>query len=74
MFKKKPSKRDIENNSIEKSIKDMYKASKGRYGAHKIHASLEAIGVTISIKRIQRLIKNRGKICSYKVLENVVRL
>lgn len=59
-LKKKPSKRDLENNNIAKAIIDIHKASKGRYGAHKIHASLNAIGVTISIKRTQRLMKKIG--------------
>lgn len=59
-LKKKPSKRELENNSIEKTIVEIYEASKGRYGAHKIHASLIAYGIEISIKRTQRLMKKAG--------------
>jgi putative transposase len=59
-LKKKPSKREIENDKIAKVIIDIHKASKGRYGAHKIHASLKTVGITISIKRTQRLMKKIG--------------
>lgn len=59
-LKKKPSKRELENNKISKAIMDIHKASKYRYGAHKIHASLKANGIAISIKRTQRLMKKMG--------------
>jgi putative transposase len=59
-LKKKPSNRAIENKSIEKVIIDIHKASKGRYGAHKINESLKEIDINISIKRTQRLMKKLG--------------
>jgi putative transposase len=52
--------RELENNSISDAIMNIHKASKGRYGAHKIHASLKALGITISVKRTQRLMKRIG--------------
>lgn len=54
------SKRELENNKIWKAIIDIHKASKYRYGAHKIHASLKSNGITISMKKIQRLVKKIG--------------
>jgi putative transposase len=59
-FKKKPSNRDIENKNIEKEIIDIHKGSKNRYGAHKINESLKEVGINISIKRTQRLMKKLG--------------
>lgn len=39
------------NGWVSKAIIDIHKASKYRYGAHKIHASLKSNGITISIKK-----------------------
>jgi putative transposase len=57
---KKPSNREIENKKIEDAIIDIHKVSKNRYGAHKINESLKGIGITISLKRTQRLMKKLG--------------
>lgn len=57
---KKPSNREIENNKISDKIKDIYKDSKGRYGAIKINKLLKKSEITISIKRTQRLMKKLG--------------
>ena len=57
---KKPSNRDIENKNIEKVIIDIHKTSKSRYGVHKINESLKEVGINISIKRTQRLMKKLG--------------
>jgi len=57
---KKPSKREIENKKIENEIIDIHSASKNRYGAPKINKSLNALGITISLKRTQRLMKKLG--------------
>lgn len=54
---KKPSNRELESVKIEKEIINIYKASKNRYGAVKIHKSLKTLGINISIKRTQRLMK-----------------
>jgi transposase InsO family protein len=57
---KKPSNRELENEKIREKIIDIHKASKSCYGAHKINESLKALGITISIKKTQRLMKQLG--------------
>src|SRR5512136_2214211 len=57
---RKPSSRELENKKLEAAIIDIHKASKNRYGAHKINAALKELGITISIKRTQRLMKKLG--------------
>lgn len=57
---KKPSNRELENKKIEKEIINIHKVSKNRYGAPKINKSLKALGITISLKRTQRLMKKLG--------------
>ena len=57
---KKPSKRELENQKIEESIIDIHKSSKNRYGAPKINESLKGLGITISLKRTQRLMNKLG--------------
>ncbi|WP_132248152.1 IS3 family transposase [Marinisporobacter balticus] len=57
---KKPSNRELENVEIEKKIINIHKESKNRYGAIKINESLKTLGVTISSKRTQRLMKKLG--------------
>lgn len=57
---KKPSNREIENKKIEEKIIDIHKESKNRYGAVKINETLKSSGITISLKRTQRLMKKLG--------------
>ena len=57
---KKPSDRELENKNIEKEIINIHKESKNRYGAPKINESLKALGIIISLKRTQRLMKKLG--------------
>lgn len=54
---RKPSNRILENGKIEKEIININKASKNRYGAVKINESLKTLGINISIKRTQRLMR-----------------
>ncbi|WP_142108902.1 IS3 family transposase [Cytobacillus solani] len=54
---KMPSAYQIENEEITKRIREIHKASKGRYGAPKIHYLLRKEGFQVSIKRVQRLMK-----------------
>jgi hypothetical protein len=54
---KKPSNRAIENATIGKKIIDVHKESKNRYGAVKINEALRSSGITISLKKTQRLIE-----------------
>jgi putative transposase len=51
------SNREKENNGYTKMIAQIHKESKERYGAPKIHQTLLQQGVTISLKRVQRLMK-----------------
>lgn len=55
-----PSKRTIENKIIKEKIIEIYNESKHRYGAPKIQKSLEQSGYYVSIKRVQRLMKQLG--------------
>ncbi|OPJ61567.1 hypothetical protein CLORY_22490 [Clostridium oryzae] len=57
---KKPSHRAIENAKIEEKIIDIHKDSKNRYGAVKINEALKSLGINISIKKTQRLMKKLG--------------
>lgn len=52
-----PSRRESENSKIKKEILKIYNDSKSRYGAPKIQKVLEQLGIYISIKRTQRLMK-----------------
>ncbi|TDT45656.1 IS3 family transposase [Fonticella tunisiensis] len=52
------SKRSIENKRLKELIIKIYKDSKKRYGAPKIHKILISQGETISLKRVQRLMKD----------------
>ena len=54
------SKRTIENKDFEERILTIYDESKKRYGAPKIHKILTSDGATISLKRVQRLMKKLG--------------
>ncbi|WP_373898030.1 integrase core domain-containing protein [Haloimpatiens sp. FM7315] len=54
---KKPSNRELENIKIEKEIINIHKTSKKRYGAVKINESLKTLGITISLKKTQRMMK-----------------
>lgn len=57
---RKDSKRSIENKSIKDKILSVYKKSKGRYGAPKIHKKLKELNIYISLKRTQRLMSQLG--------------
>lgn len=56
-IKRKPSKRSLENKKFEELIMNIYLESKKRYGAPKITAKLNKLGHKISIKRVQRLMR-----------------
>jgi putative transposase len=57
---KKPSVYKVENEKLLKRICEIHSESRGRYGAPKIHHLLCKEGYTISIKRVQRLMKQAG--------------
>lgn len=54
---KKESKRSLENKQLKSKIIKIYEDSKKRYGAPKIHKTLKAENIHISLKRVQRLMK-----------------
>src|SRR5699024_11285531 len=54
------SDREQENNELTEQIVKIHKKSKKRYGAPKIHHELEKLGYTVSLKRVQRLMKKAG--------------
>ena len=45
---------------LEQRIHDVHQRSKGRYGAPRIHAELQAQGQRVSRKRVARLMRDRG--------------
>lgn len=51
------SNRDQENQVLTEKIFDIHKESKARYGAPKIHQTLLKSGFSVSLKRVQRLMK-----------------
>ncbi len=55
-----PSNRERENREYTKQIYRIHEESKQRYGAPKIHRILGHEGVTISLKRVQRLMRRAG--------------
>lgn len=57
---KKPSNRELENENLKNKIINIYLDSKKRYGAIKINRSLKDKGISISIKRTQRLMNQLG--------------
>ena len=57
---KKPCKRELENQMIESKILYIYTASKKRYGSPKINKSLQKLGINISLKRTQRIMRKLG--------------
>ena len=57
---KQPSKRDLYNAILQDNIKDIYWSSNKRYGAPKIHKSLEGKGIIVSLKRVQRHMRILG--------------
>ena len=54
------SKWKFENEQLLKRIKEIYFESKRRYGAIKIHRQLIKEGLSVSLKRVQRLMKSAG--------------
>src|SRR5690625_4364392 len=54
------SNRERENIELTKRITEIHNESKKRYGAPKIHHQLEQEGYSVSINRVQRLMKKAG--------------
>lgn len=58
--KRKPSKRNLENQKLEKVIKAIHLKSKGTYGSPRIHQELKELGISSSRPRIARLMRLNG--------------
>ena len=56
-FDKTKSRREIENDKLRIAIKRIYNEHKGLYGAPRIHHMLNKEGFEISLKRVQKLMK-----------------
>ena len=54
------SKWKLENQQLLERIKEIYFDSKRRYGAIKVHHQLIKEGFSVSLKRVQRLMKSAG--------------
>lgn len=59
-FNQTISNRERENRALTKRIIGIYKESHERYGAPKIHRQLKKEGYSISIKRVQRIMRKEG--------------
>ncbi len=57
---KSVSHRDKENQGLTEKIREIYSESKARYGAPKIHQALLKADFSVSLKRVQRLMKRAG--------------
>ena len=55
-----PSKRDRDDEMFTEKIRQVHAASRGTYGAPRIHAELRAEGIRIGKKRVARLMRNAG--------------
>ncbi len=58
-----PSQRELENKHLLSAIRRIHRDSREIYGAAKIHQALLTEGKAVSVKRVQRLMK-QGGICS----------
>jgi putative transposase len=55
-----PSRREEENNRLEKEILSIHKEFKARYGSPRIHEELKGRGLPCNHKRVERLMKKNG--------------
>jgi putative transposase len=55
-----PSARDLADAALARRISDIHRASRGTYGAPRIHAELMAAGVRCARKRVARLMRAAG--------------
>lgn len=57
---RKISKTEIRREEIKKEVKSIFKDSKCRYGAPKIHKVLESKDVKCSMQLVQKIMKSEG--------------
>ncbi len=58
--RREPSARDLADRELIVKIRRIHKASRGTYGAPRIHAELSDEGVHVGRKRVERLMKAEG--------------
>jgi putative transposase len=58
--KRKPSKRALEDRELLEKIRYFHKKSRGTYGAPRIHRDLIEDGISVSRKRVARLMREAG--------------
>ena len=63
------SKKEPENDSLNKEIIKVFKESRNNYGTRKIKIELEKKGLTVSRRRIGRIMKEEGLVSSYTVAQ-----
>jgi len=56
--KRKPSRRELEDQKLVEAIKNLFKEHSGRYGSPRIWAELKAEGWRVSRKRVERLMRS----------------
>jgi putative transposase len=59
-LKRKPSRRDIDNERLDAQIREIYDGSKGRYGSPKITRELQDRGLRVSKSRVARRMRAVG--------------
>lgn len=57
---RQPSKREREDNVLTERIRAAHAASRGTYGAPRVHAALQAEGIRVGKKRVARLMQGAG--------------
>ena len=60
VLNRKPSKRQVENESLKEKIMEIYDGSKRRYGCIKIKHALKRYGIFVSQNRVLRLMRQLG--------------
>lgn len=58
--KRQPSKRALEDEELKHLIREVYDASKGRYGSPRVFKALQKQGYSLSEKRVARLMRELG--------------
>lgn len=59
-LKRKPSKRQLDNDELLLQIREVYEQSGQTYGSPKIHAELTNRGITCSLDKVKRLMRREG--------------
>jgi putative transposase len=55
-----PSKRNLENDALTETIREIHERSRETYGSPRVHAELRTLGTRCSRKRVERLMRKAG--------------